>query len=310
MLPHGIMAFQAGKMALRQAIALAVLGVLWGSEWIATATLAGRVPVLKAAAIRFAIAAVILFLLALFRRVKLPGRRALLAGLTLSATLITLPLLLLDWASRSVSSGTTAVLLASAPLFTALISLALKGPRASRRAMHAMLAGWGGIALAMWSARQVSWGACGLVLLAVLLTAFSLVHARRELANEPPLASAAVVITAAAALLALASVIFERGQSMKFDAGAAEALGYLSLIAGAAGFLLFFWLLREIESYQAAVVIWIQFLAAAIEAALFWRQIPSPIVIVGLLITAGCLWLTMSAKDDDELLMLRGVRGA
>src|SRR5271168_2077860 len=72
-------------------IALAALGVVWGTTWVAADSLAEQIPPLLGAAARFLLSALLLTPIILLKRLKAPRGRALGFALLLSLTMIALP---------------------------------------------------------------------------------------------------------------------------------------------------------------------------------------------------------------------------
>jgi drug/metabolite transporter (DMT)-like permease len=288
-------------------LALAALGVVWGTTWVASDRLAEQVPPLLGAAARCTLAALIWIPVILLKRLKLPRGRRLGVVLALSASMIVLPLMLLLWAQGNVQSATVTVLFAAMPLLVTLLTPGLEGKDVPRSAMQAAIVGPGAISLAMgasFSAFQAA-GAV-VVLLAVASTGVSSLIARRELRSVSPFVVTALLLAAAAPLLFLASLVLERGQPVQWNG---RATGWLALLAfaSAAAYAIYFWLLQRIEAYQVATVQWVQPLVGMAEAAAFLRLPWSFSMIAGSLFTFVCLGVVMLARlEDDNTVSLLG----
>ncbi len=59
-----------------------------------------------------------------------------------------------------------------------------------------------------------------------------------------------VIAGTAAPLLFLASLGLERGQPVEWNRNAIGSLVFLAVLAGAAGYAIYFWLLQQLEAYQ------------------------------------------------------------
>ncbi len=295
-------------MRRKQWLAFAALGVVWGSTWVAADTLTEYVPPLHGAAVRFLLAALLSIPVVLWKRLKLPRGRPLGFALLLSLTMIVLPLLLLFWATQYVQSATVAVLFAAMPLLVVFLTPAVEGRVVPRSAMYAAIVGIGSIVLAVgasFSAAQV-WGTA-VVLLAVTSSGVSTLIARRELRDVHPVAVTALLLGTAAPLLLIAGMVLERGQAVQWNGHAIGAMVFLALVAGAAGYATYFWLLQQLEAYQAATLQWVEPLVALTESAFFLRQGWSFAMIAGFLITLGALWVVMVARpEDDDTVSLLG----
>ncbi|HEY4047840.1 MAG TPA: DMT family transporter [Acidobacteriaceae bacterium] len=297
-------------MTGKQAAAFGSLGILWGTEWIASGELGRHVPLLLGTAARFGLAAALLFpfMLVRWHAHRHPEKfiRGLRASLILSATLLALPVLLLSWAAGRVSTATTTVFFSATPLVVVLFSFIVREDRPSRTGWQALLLGWGGVALAIWNGSLPSFQGTAAVLLAVASSAASIVYAKRELAGISPVVSAGILLGGAAFLLQLASLVEERGQRPDWNLAAIVALLYLG-VASAAGLVLYFWLLKELAGYQVATIMWIEPLLGMIQAAILFRQPLSLSMIAGLTIALGCLFAVMRLRaNDDAVLTLAG----
>ncbi len=282
---------------LKKWFAFAALGLVWGSSWVAADTLAESVPPLRGAAARFLLAALLWIPVLLRKRIRLPHGRAVGVVLLLSVTMIVLPFVLVLWAQRHASSVTITVLFATMPLLVGLLTL----EDMPRGAMQGAVVGLGGIVLAMGPSFSVSQAAgAAVALLAVAITGASAVLARRELKAVNPLAATALLSGAAAVLLFLASMAFERGEPAQWNRSVAGALAFLGLVAGGPAYALYFWLLQQLEAYKVTTVQWVEPLVALAETALFLRFRFSFSMIAGSVVTVTSLLLVMRARAEDD----------
>jgi drug/metabolite transporter (DMT)-like permease len=282
---------------IKKWLAFAALGIIWGSAWVAADALAEYVPPLRGAAARFLLAALLWIPVILWKRVKLPRGRALGFVLLLSVTMIVLPFVLILWAQQHVSSVTITVLFAAMPLLVVLLTL----DDVPRGAMQATVVGLGGIVLALGPHLSVSQAAGSAVaLLAVGISGASAVLARRELRAVNPLAATALLSGAAALLLFLTSMAFEREQTVLWNRSAVGAVIFLGLVAGAPAYALYFWLLQQLEAYKVTTVQWIEPLVALAETALFLRLGLSLSMAAGSIVTVTSLLLVMRARAADD----------
>lgn len=290
-------------MSPRKTIAFAVLCLVWGSTWFAIRVLVEQVPPIRAAALRFAIAVVVLVPVLAVRRIKLPRGRALVANIVLSATLIALPYALIFWAETRVSSGMTAVLFAAMPLVAGLYANHADGRRMPHSAMLALLVGIGGMLLLLSSAFSTSLDqAVGalVVLVAVVSAGVSSVYAKRELAEVHPLMSTVLQLCGGAVLLALMSALLERGRPSHWSGEAVAALLFLSLGASVVAFPLYFWLLKEMEAYQIGTIQWFEPLVAVVEGAILLHEPLSWRMLLGGAIVLGSAARVMRATEQDD----------
>jgi drug/metabolite transporter (DMT)-like permease len=285
-------------------LAFAALSVVWGSTWIASDTLTEYVPPLRGSAVRFLLAALLCLPVILGKRLPLPRGRALGSILTLSVTMVAVPLLLLLWAKQHVSSATVTVLFAAMPLL-----VALRTPVAvPLRALQGAVVGVGAIAfLVSASPSLAQLGGAAVALIAVAFVGESSLMARRDLGSAHPVMVVALLAGSAALMLFLASLVVERGQPAHWNQSSLASLIFLSAVAGAPAYAMYFWLLQRREAYQVATLEWIEPIVAIGETALFLRLGLSFSMIAGSLVTLVCLVLVMKARaEDDENVSLLG----
>ncbi len=292
----------------KQWLAFAVLGIVWGSTWVAADTLAEYVPLLRAAAERFLLAALLWIPVILWKRLKLPRGRALGFVLILPVTLIVLPTLLLLWAQPRVPSVTVAVSFSAMPLMVILLTPVLAGRDVPRIAMQASIVGLGAIVVALSATFSLAQaGGAAVVLLAVACIGASSIVARREFSSLHPIVVTALVLGVAALLLFLASLLLERGQPVEWSRSALGAVAFLAVVGGAPAYAMYFWLLQRMEAYKVGTLQWIQPLVAILESALFLRIGLSFRMIAGSLTALACLLLVARARaEDDDTVSLLG----
>lgn len=262
-----------------------------------------QVPPIRSAALRFAIAVMVLVPILVARRVKLPRGRALLANLVLSATMIAVPYALIFWAETRVSSGMTAVLFAAMPLVAGLYTNYMDGRQMPYSAMLPLMLGVGGMLLVLLSAFSTSLDqAVGaiVVLAAVVSAGVSSVYAKRELEAVNPLMSTCLQLGGGAALLSLMSAILERDQPSHWNIPAVTALMFLSLGASVFAFPLYFWLLKEMEAYQIGTIQWFEPLVAVAEGAILLHEPLSWRMSLGGAIILASVFRVMTVREQDD----------
>src|SRR5579872_4365830 len=128
-----------------QVLAYCFICLVWGSTWLAIRIVVRDVPPLGAAALRFILAAAILFSSVLFRKTKWPEKGQWNAILVLSFTIMAIPYGLLFWAEQYINSSVTALLFAATPLAVALLTPILTGHKVPRQAVFAMVIAFAGL---------------------------------------------------------------------------------------------------------------------------------------------------------------------
>jgi len=285
----------------------ALLGVLWGSAWILTPATSS--PKLLAGVVRFAIAATVLGLLALFQLIKRISRYQafpLVPSIVLGVTMIGLPYALAVWARGAVSQGMVPVFYAAMPLAALFFSRKTDGA-----AIPAMAIGMGGVACLAGQAINFSSGQIyGMLLLgaAILLGAFSLNYGKASIRPGSFLLSSAIQCTAASVLL-----VFLSGAAGQLHRTSWQAIwnrqSIVQLIAlavaEAASLPLLYWLLARIESWQAATLQWMVTLTAVAEAAWVLRARPTLEMSAGAAAVMGTVLWVMQPGSGPETVTLQ-----
>ena len=127
-------------MRARLLALFALVGIIWGSEWLVTRDLDS--PPLGALALRYAMAAVVLGAIFLVRRIPLPMLRMVVISAITGITFAAAPVLLIGWARERVSPGLLVVIFAMTPLIAALME-----GRASGGFLISLVGGVAGTAL-------------------------------------------------------------------------------------------------------------------------------------------------------------------
>jgi drug/metabolite transporter (DMT)-like permease len=283
--------------------ALAAITVIWGATWAAIRLGLEGMPPFAGAAIRFAVAAVLLLAVALWRRIPL-GRSRRERWLWLLNGLLTFVCTygIVYWVEQSVPSGLTAVLFATFPLFVALSAqVMLPTERLTTRSAVGVVAGFLGVAvifsedlasLAEPGARK----AAAILLVAPVLAAISSNAVKRWGRGIHPVSLAGVPMLMAAGVLGLGSWLFERGRPVVLDAVSVSAVLYLAVFGSAIAFYLYFWLLEHMEATRLALTNYPSpVVAVLLGALLFDERITARILLGGLLVVGGVA-VTVTAR--------------
>jgi drug/metabolite transporter (DMT)-like permease len=278
--------------------------LIWGSTWGAIRLLVRDVPPLRAAAVRFFLAAVLLVLIAAIRtgRPSLSSRQWFSLAV-LGITMMALPYGLLFWAEYRITSSLTAILFSSCPLFVALFTPLLSKTRVPRRAVFAMLIALGGISALFYTELYASTDLLlggSAVVLAVIVSAWSSVFAKRELAEVNPLWGTAVQFCVSAVALSIASVIFERDRPSDWNPTSILALAFLTVFGSVIAFSIYYWLLRSVHAYQLSTTNLVVPVVAMAEGALLLQE-KVPLAMAGAAVVVLVSVAIVLRAEDDEV---------
>src|SRR6266852_5885656 len=207
------MTAQSEPMSAKHYLAYALCCAIWGSTWLAIRVVVRDIPPFRAAALRFVIASVILLVVALVQKAKLPqSSREWRSVAILGITMMALPYGLLFWAEQHITSSVTAVLYSSLPLCVALLTPTMTGKPVPRAAVYSMLVAIGGIAILFQVDLRASINtALGgtAVLIAVLSSAFSSIFAKQTTRDVHPVVATGLQLAIGAVILGAVSILME-----------------------------------------------------------------------------------------------------
>ena len=281
--------------ALQKGLTIALLISIWGTTWSVIRIGLTGIPPLTGVALRFALAGVLLWGLALAMGLRGPRLRAPLA-LWWTHGLLSFGVSygLVYWAEQWVPSGLAAVLFATFPLFVALLAhFFLPGERLRPLAAAGLALGVLGVALvfsedfaALGGPRVAFAGA--VMLLSPFASALAQVAIKKWWAHVHPVPLNAGAMVLAGAVMGLLAAFVERGRPVRFTGPAVGSLLYLTLLGTAVAFSLYFWLLRHMSATGLSLIAYaIPVVAMAVGAALFREPVTARVVSGAGLVIAG-----------------------
>jgi drug/metabolite transporter (DMT)-like permease len=227
---------------------------VWGSTFLAIRIGVHEVPPLLFAAMRFAVAGLVLYGWMIARGERSPGRRQWMSILLLAFLIFLVDYGLLFWAEQHVPSGIAAVMLATIPVFMALSEIVfLRTQRLTFRLTLALLIGLGGVAVLMSRSLLLGGapidtaGAAALLIASISWSIASMLTRKLPLPSSKVMSSGAQML-AGGVMLALASAAlgeFHRFQPATVSRGAWISLLYLIVAGSIIGFTAYVWLLHH-----------------------------------------------------------------
>jgi drug/metabolite transporter (DMT)-like permease len=279
----------------QKGLTIALLVTIWGTTWSVIRIGLGGIPPVTGVALRFALAGVLLWGLALAMGLRGPRLRAPIAlWITHGVLTFGVSYGLVYWAEQWVPSGLAAVLFATFPLFVALLAhLFLPGERLRLSATLGLGLGFGGVALvfsedfsALGGPRVAFAGA--VMLLSPLASAVAQVAIKRWWSHVHPVPLNAGAMVLAGAVMGMLAAAVESGRPVELTPAAVGALLYLTVLGTAVAFSLYFWLLRHMSATRLSLMAYaIPVVAMAVGAALFREPITPRVVAGAGLVIAG-----------------------
>jgi drug/metabolite transporter (DMT)-like permease len=272
------------------------LSVVWGFSWVAIKLSLEGIPPFFAAALRFLLAVPFLLFYAKLIGVKCFVPRHFYRLILFTSVLIYgLDYAVVYWGEQYLSAGVTAILFATFPLFTGIISqFVFKSELPGPRIYLGLVIGFGGV-FVMYYQELLRTSGGVLILLATLGIVGSAISAAlamvvaKQFMNEvhPVTLTLSQIIPGS---LGLFTVALARGdvETAQWSRDAVLGILYLSTIATALAFSLYYWLLKTISAVTVATLIYVTPVTALFfDWLVFGVQINSRIVVGMLLIFTG-----------------------
>jgi drug/metabolite transporter (DMT)-like permease len=270
--------------------AFLVLSLLWGSEWMLTASLPAQ-PRLRTLALQYAISACLLLPWAIHRRLWRRPLRSVAQVVIVGIGILCLPQILIFVGNGRLSPILSLVTLAVVPVLLAVSGRLMITPAVCGLAGVLFLADQG----LYIPARQVSWLLLPLASACVL--AWTLVRAEKSMQVMSIPEALFGQCTVSALLLFIASQGLEQ-RAITWSATAAMGFLVNAALNVVLGYLLFYWLLGKVGAGRVSTLQWTQPFVATAESMVLMAIRPGWALITGaILIVIAILWV-FSNRDD------------
>lgn len=234
-------------------LAFATIYFVWGSTFLFIRIGVQEVPPFLLAGMRFASAGVILYAWMRLQGVKSPSLREWVGSSLLACIIFLFDYGALFWAEQRVPSGIAAVVLATIPVFIAVLDIIfLRTQRLTFRLAAALAIGLGGVAVLMNNSTSLGeapidrMGVLALLGAAVSWSVATILTRKVPLPSSKTMSAAAQMLSGGVQLLVFAAVIGET-RNFHFDTVSMKvwvALAYLVAAGSLAGFTAYIWLLH------------------------------------------------------------------
>ena len=263
-----------------------LLAAIWGSTWMFIKLGLEDLPPISFAGIRFVLAALVLAGLVAARRAPLPRRRGDWGLLAVTGLLaFTLNYGLLFWGEQYISSGLAAVLQATIPVFGLLIAhLYLPGERLTAARVAGVLLGVAGVGVIFSNQLTVAgpsalWGSAAVVAGAVCAAYANVLVKARGAHLDPALLAGGQMACGLVPLVAVGWAVEGNPAGFRWTWQAAASLLYLTLVGSVVAFLLYYWLVRNMDVTKTMLIALVTPLVAVLLGMLVlgerltWRTI-------------------------------------
>ena len=253
-------------------LAFAAIYLIWGSTYLAIRLAIDTLPPFLMAGVRFIIAGTALYGLARWRGAPRPVRANWLAAAVVGGLLLLGGNGGVVWAEQRVPSGLTAVLIATVPLWIAVLQWLRGGPRPSARTAVGLAMGLVGIGLLVGPGELAGGKGVDLVgatvlLLAALSWAVGSLYSRRGRLPSAPLLATAMEMLAGGLLLLLTGLVTGQAADLHWSRISVQsvlALSYLIVFGSLVAFTAYTWLLRVTLPAHAATYAYVNPVVAVV----------------------------------------------
>jgi len=276
-----------------------LLCLIWGSTWLFIKLGLNDLPPFVFAAIRFVIAATILFVIIKVRRLTLPRDRSAWWLLAVTGVLaFTCNYGFVFWGEQYVSSGLAALLQATIPAFGLVMAhFSLPGERMTVAKIFGVVMGVAGVAVVFSnqlsvSGKQALAGCAGLVIGSACAAYANILVKMRGAKMDPAILAGGQMVFGLIPLWIIGLSL--EGSPLRFHwtGMAVIALLYLAIVGSVVAFLLYYWLVQHMDVTKTMLVALVTPVVAVIlgmivlHEELHWRTL-----IGGLMIISGIAFI-------------------
>ena len=291
------------RLLLGPSLLGAVFVVLWGSAWIAGKFALHSTGPLTLLVIRFGVAGLVLLPIALLTGAKWPRKAADYGHLAIAGVLVNAATLagIYLGLSLGVSSGTSALVAGTAPIFTALGAGPVLDERIERRQWLGMLIGLAGVALVVLNKVSPAGGGWeGYALTFASLAAFVAgTLYQKRFASAINLSSGNFVQFAVATVAVLPLAVRFEGLHAQWDRELIASALWMAIANSVCGLGLLYFLLRRGKASQVSTLFLLVPAVTAVMGFLAFHETLGPVALGGFALAAGGVFLgSRSAKAE------------
>jgi len=292
---------------MKLAAALGIVYVVWGSTYLAIAVADRTLPPFLMLSLRFLIAGALLYWWSSRRgevAAERPGRRQWRAAAIVGGLLLVVDTGGVAWAELRVSSGTAALIIASVPLFMALLDRAFFGVRLPLGGVAGLLVGLLGVGLLVGASGHIDVAGIVVLLGASFAWAAGSTYARVAALPKRPFLSAGMQMLCAGAMLAVIGIgRGELGQvqlSAISNASVAAVL-FLIVFGSLVAFTAYGWLLKNASTRLLSTYAYVN---PAVAVLLGWafagEKVGGREIAAGLVIVSSVALLAFAREPREQ----------
>jgi drug/metabolite transporter (DMT)-like permease len=231
--------------------ALATVYVVWGSTYLGIDLAVRTIPPFLMASVRFLIAGALLYAWAIRRgdQTDRPTARHWLSAFLIAAPMLAIGNAAVGWAEQTLDTGTASLIIASVPLWMALLDRVFYAQRLARAVVLGLVIGFAGVGLlvAPGGASGAGSRAAFVLVFSSLAWAIGSLYSRQAKLPQRPQVAAAMQMLAGSLMLTVVAAV--SGELGRVHPGAISleswlGLAYLVAVGSLLGFTAYMWLLR------------------------------------------------------------------
>jgi len=280
--------------------------ILWGSTYLAIRIGVGEFPPTIFAGIRFLVAGSLMLAFSVYKGLKLPVS----FSEVIKISLVGLFLLLggngcVVWAETRIHSGMASLIVATVPLFMALIELVLPNrPKLNIKGWLGLLIGFGGVALLVIpNSSKTSTDIIGILLL--LAGAFSWavgsVYSKSFKASSSIIPNIAIQMLAGGLGLSFVGAFFGEFSAIQVTSKGVGAMLYLIFFGSIVGYSCYVYILQKWPTTKAGTYAYVNPLVAILLGALILNEPISISVVLSTAVILGGVVLVQTSKTKVKI---------
>lgn len=258
------------------ALAAALVVLFWGSAFTGIAVALDDFGPLELACVRFVVASAVMLAVAAAVRLPFPPRGTRLRALGLGFCGITVYHVALNAGQQTVPAGTTALIVQTVPVFTAVLSTLVGAEQLSRRVWTGVGVGLAGaILIVLAGGREVGFaGGALLIMLAAFATSVMYVYSRPLIAEHGAIAvSVWTMVAGTLPMLVAAPSALAQWRAASTESHVAAV--YIGVFPAAVAYLLYNRLIRDVGPARATSIIYLVPLVAIAVAWAWYGTLPT-----------------------------------
>jgi drug/metabolite transporter (DMT)-like permease len=290
-------------------LAFAAVYIIWGTTYLGIRVAVETMPPFLMSAVRFIISGVVLFLILRLRGAPLPRRVHWRSAVIAGAFLLVGGNGLITWAVQEVPSSTAALVVATVPLWMALLDwLVFKRARPGRRVTTGLILGLAGIILLIGPGQilgtsRFSLPALLILLLAPIFWSVGSLYSREANLPENVFMATAMEMLAGGALLLLGGLLLgEWGQLdvASFSTRSLAAFAYLVVFGAIIAFTAFVWLMKVVPATKVATYTYVNPVIAVLLGGLILDEVITGTTITAVVIIVLAVILITTGRPKNE----------